>query len=129
LRRFFESRFGHDFGRVRIHADAQQEGGAAQSQPATIQRQPKTDTAPPVFPDFPNLALKLEDDIGQNLFDYGHHFYQLGLSFPINRNCCSRRLAATRLAKTLPKTGYRFLGLDEKAASRLASEQASFSRG
>jgi hypothetical protein len=159
LRGFFESRFGHDFGRVRIHAGAQaaglaesmqarafaigrdvvfgagefapdtsrgrelmahelthvvqQEGGAGQSQPATIQRQPKTDTAPPVFPDFPNLALKLEDDIGQNLFDYGHHFYRLATLFRINPNCCSRRLAATRWAKKLSSTPVSVLGLDE----------------
>jgi Domain of unknown function (DUF4157) len=166
LRGFFESRFGHDFGRVRIHAGAQaaglaesmqarafaigrdvvfgagefapdtsrgrelmaheithvvqQEGGAGQSQPATIQRQPKTDTAPPVFPDFPNLALKLEDDIGQNLFDYGHHFYRLATLFPDQPELLQQAFGRYALGKNVLDTGFRFLGLDERTASRLS---------
>ena len=166
LRGFFESRFGRDFGHVRIHADAQaaglaesvraralaigrdvvfgagefapgtsrgrelvahelthvvqQEGGAVQSQPGTIQRQPKTDTAPPVFPDFPNFALKLEDDIGQNLFDYGHQFYRLATLFPDQPELLQQAFGRYALGKNVLDTGFRFLGLDESTASRLA---------
>ena len=98
----------------------QQEGGAAQSEPATIQRQPKTDTAPPVFPDFPNLALKLEDDIGQNLFDYGHHFYRLATLFPDQPELLQQAFGRYALGKNVLDTGFRFLGLDENTASRLS---------
>ena len=73
----------------------QQERGAAQSSPGTIRRQPKTES--PEFPDLPNLALKLEDDIGQNLFAYGHHFYRLATLFPDRPELAAGSLRALRL--------------------------------
>jgi hypothetical protein len=97
----------------------QREGGAAQSQPA-VQRQPKTDTAPPVFPDFPNLALKLEDDTGQTLYDYGHQFYRLATLFPDQPELLQRAFGRYALGKNVLDTGFRFLGLDENTASRLS---------
>lgn len=164
VREFFDQRFGHDFGYVRIHTDAhaaeladaiqarafavgrdvvfgagefapetsrgrkllahelthvvQQERGAAQSSHGTIQRQPKTES--PEFPDFPNLALKLEDDIGQNLFDYGHHFYRLATLFPDRPELLQEAFGRYALGANVLETGFRFLGLDRTTASRFA---------
>jgi hypothetical protein len=96
----------------------QQERGAAQSSPGTIRRQPKTET--PEFPDFPHLALKLEDDIGQNLFDYGHHFYRLATLYPDRPELLQEAFGRYVLGANVLETGFRFLGLDKTAASRLA---------
>ena len=96
----------------------QQERGAAQSSPGTIQRQPKTES--PQFPDLPNLALKLEDDIGQNLFAYGHHFYRLATLFPDRPELLQEAFGRYALGANVLETGFRFLGLDKTAASRLA---------
>ena len=96
----------------------QQERGAAQSSPGTIRRQPKTES--PEFPDLPKLALKLEDDIGQNLFAYGHHFYRLATLFPDRPELLQEAFGRYALGANVLKTGFRFLGLDQTAASRLA---------
>jgi hypothetical protein len=96
----------------------QQERGATQSSPGTIQRQPKTET--PEFPDFPQLALKLEDDIGQNLFDYGHHFYRLATLYPDRPELLQEAFGRYALGANVLESGFRFLGLDKTAASRLA---------
>jgi hypothetical protein len=96
----------------------QQERGAAQSSPGTIRRQPKTES--PQFPDLPNLALKLEDDIGQNLFAYGHHFYRLATLFPDRPELLQEAFGRYALGANVLETGFRFLGLDKSAASRLA---------
>jgi hypothetical protein len=96
----------------------QQERGVAQSSPGTIQRQPKTET--PEFPDFPQLALKLEDDIGQNLFDYGHHFYRLATLYPDRPELLQEAFGRYALGANVLESGFRFLGLDKTAASRLA---------
>ena len=96
----------------------QQERGAAQSSPGTIRRQPKTES--PEFPDLPNLALKLEDDIGQNLFDYGHHFYRLATLYPDRPELLQEAFGRYALGANVLTTGFRFLGLDQTVASRLA---------
>jgi hypothetical protein len=96
----------------------QEERGAAQSSPGTIRRQPKTES--PEFPDLPNLALKLEDDIGQNLFAYGHHFYRLATLFPDRPELLQEAFGRYALGANVLKTGFRFFGLDQSAASRLA---------
>jgi len=96
----------------------QQEHDAAQFSPRTIRRQPKTET--PEFPDFPQLALKLEDDIGQNLFDYGHHFYRLATLYPDRPELLQEAFGRYALGANVLETGFRFLGLDKTTASRLA---------
>lgn len=165
MREFFNQRFGHDFGHVRIHTDAhaadlaesiqaraftvgrdivfgageyapdtsrgrelmahelthvmqQERGAAAQSLHGTILRQPETES--PEFPDFPNLALKLEDDIGQNLFDYGHHFYRLATLYPDRPELLQEAFGRYALGANVLETGFQFLGLDRTAASRFA---------
>jgi hypothetical protein len=96
----------------------QQDRGAADASPGTIRRQPETES--PEFPDFPNLALKLEDDIGQNLFDYGHHFYRLATLHPDQPHLLEEAFGRYALGANVLETGFRFLGLDQSAASRLA---------
>ncbi|HEX4696950.1 MAG TPA: DUF4157 domain-containing protein [Candidatus Udaeobacter sp.] len=96
----------------------QQERSAAQSSPGTIRRQPKTES--PKFPDLPNLTLKLEDDIGQNLFAYGHHFYRLATLFPDRPELLQEAFGRYALGANVLETGFRFIGLDRTAASRLA---------
>lgn len=96
----------------------QQERGNAQPSLVTIQCQPKTET--PEFPDFPQLALKLEDDIGQNLFDYGHHFYRLATLYPDRPELLQEAFGRYALGANVLESGFRFLGLDKTAASRLA---------
>jgi hypothetical protein len=89
-----------------------------QQESGTIRRQPKTES--PEFPDLPNLALKLEDDIGQNLFDYGHHFYRLATLYPDRPELLQEAFGRYALGANVFTTGFRFLGLDQTAASRLA---------
>jgi hypothetical protein len=87
-----------------------------QQEPATIRRQPKKE--PPEFPDFPHLVLKLEDDIGQNLFDYGHHFYRLATLYPDRPQLLQEAFGRYALGANVLETGFRFLGLDQSTASR-----------
>ena len=89
-----------------------------QQERSTIRRQPKKES--PEFPDLPNLALKLEDDIGQNLFDYGHHFYRLATLYPDRPELLQEAFGRYALGANVLTTGFRFLGLDQTAASRLA---------
>jgi Domain of unknown function (DUF4157) len=96
----------------------QQERSAAESSTGTIRRQPKPEA--PEFPDFPHLALRLEDDIGQNLFDYGHHFYRLATLYPDRPELLQEAFGRYALGANVLTTGFRFLGLDQTAASRLA---------
>jgi hypothetical protein len=89
-----------------------------QQERGTIRRQPKKES--PEFPDLPNLALKLEDDIGQNLFDYGHHFYRLATLYPDRPELLQEAFGRYALGANVLTTGFRFLGLDQTAANRLA---------
>jgi len=89
-----------------------------QQEAGTIRRQPKKEA--PEFPDLPNLALKLEDDIGQNLFDYGHHFYRLATLYPDRPELLQEAFGRYALGANVLTTGFRFLGLDQTVASRLA---------
>jgi hypothetical protein len=89
-----------------------------QQESGTIRRQPKKES--PEFPDLPNLALKLEDDIGQNLLDYGHHFYRLATLYPDRPELLQEAFGRYALGANVLTTGFRFLGLDQTAANRLA---------
>ena len=113
-----ETSRGRELMAHRLAHVVQHERGAAQSPPGTIRRQPKTET--PEFPDFPHLALKLEDDIGQNLFDYGDHFYRLATLFPDRPELLQEAFGRYALGADVLQTGFRFLGLDQTAANRLA---------
>jgi len=64
--------------------------------------------------------LKLEDDIGQNLFDYGHHFYRLATLYPDRPELLQEAFGRYALGANVLETGFRFLGLDKTAASRFA---------
>jgi len=192
LRQDMEQRFGHDFSRVRVHADARaadsarsvhalaytagqdvvfgagqyapgsmsgrqllahelahvvqqgeiappvaQAGEAKRNAAATpaaagigkrptvrpvivgcIQRQPESD--PPTFPDFPGLIGALEEDVGKNLLDYGHHLYQASLLHPDEPHYLENALTRYALGLNVLKTGFRFGGIDQDAADTLA---------
>ena len=106
----------------------QQERGAARSSPGAIRRQPKKEA--PEFPDLPNLALKLEDDIGQNLFDYGHHFYRLATLYPDRPELLQEAFGRYALGANVLKTRVSDSSASIKP-SQVAwlSARASFSKG
>jgi len=83
-----------------------------------IRRQ--TDTDPPVFPDFPALALRIEEDVGSNLLDYGHHLYRISTLYPGRSDLLEEAFGRYALGANVIETGFGFLGLDETAAERLA---------
>jgi hypothetical protein len=83
-----------------------------------IQRQPERD--PPTFPDFPGLIDSLEEDVGKNLLDYGHHLYQASLLHPDEPHILEKALTRYALGLNVLKTGYRFGGIDPGAADTLA---------
>jgi len=191
-RAFFEPRFGHDFGQVRIHADdraarsakavnalaytigrdivfgsgqyapgsragrqllahelahvvQQREipaampgvaeekrnsaaataeariGQATTVRPANvgfIQRQPESE--PPTFPDFPGFLEALELNVGKNLRDYGHHLYRASILHPDEPHLLEGALTRYLLGLNVLKTSYRFAGLGQGAADKLA---------
>ena len=63
----------------------------AKRQNDLIQRQPKPDG--PSMRDVPILLEKLELDVGNNLFDYGHHLYRAATLFPDNPDVLKEALA------------------------------------
>jgi hypothetical protein len=83
-----------------------------------IQRQPESE--PPTFPDFPGLIGALEEDVGKNLLDYGHHLYQASLLHPDEPQFLENALTRYALGLNVLKTGYRFGGFGEDAADTLA---------
>jgi hypothetical protein len=84
--------------------------------PPGLQRQ----TEPPTFPDFPRLVTALSDDIGENLYDYGHHFYRIATLFPDQTDLLEDAFARYALGKNVLETGYGFLGAGPGTAETLA---------
>ncbi len=158
-RAFMESRFGHDFGQVRVHTDGRAAEAATainaraftvaddivfgpgeyapetpggrrllahelthviqQSQaPAgpALQRQ----TEPPRIPDVPGLVTALSDDIGENLYDYGHHFYRIATLYPDQPDLLEDAFARYALGQNVLETGYSFVGAEPGTAEALA---------
>ncbi len=83
-----------------------------------IQRQSRSD--PPTFPDFPGLFDALEEDVGKNLLDYGHHLYQASLLHPDEPHVLENALTRYALGLNVLKTSYMFAGLEQNAADKLA---------
>jgi hypothetical protein len=178
--RFFSTRFGHDFGSVRVHADAaaaqsarsinalaytvghdivfgggqyapntnagkrllahelthvvQQGGGGGQISSATqngaagnlrapaagagvIQRQPEPERK---LRDFPLFLEKLKLDIGKNLLDNGHHFYQAATLHGDEPKVLEDTFFRYGLGLNVLKTGFRYAGFKGDAADKVA---------
>jgi len=159
-RQFMESRFGHDFGRVRVHTDAQsaEAATAVNARAFTVANDivfrgedyaPETATGrgllahelthviqqstnrdrptlqrqnhePPTFPDVPGLVNTLSDDIGKNLYDYGHHFYRIATLYPDQPVLLQDAFARYALGTNVLGTGYSFIGASPGTADVLA---------
>ena len=181
-RAFFEPRFGHDFGRVRVHTDAraaataravnasaftvgrdivfateryapetpegrkllghelthvvQQSRASSPSSPAparvgigrptrshaavlpAIQRQKKPE--PPKFPELDRLILELTRNVGENLHNYGHHFYRISSLHPDEPELLEQALSRYALGLNTLETTYMFFGSDRDTAHTLA---------
>lgn len=189
-RTFMESRFGHDFSRVRVHTDAKAAesaravnaraytvgsdvvfgaGGYAQNsifgqnllahelahvvqqnqsagtpysaaaaekeadqaatravtgQPVSvhttvksgIQRQAKPGKAP----DVRRLVLALEDNIGENLADFGHHFYRISTLYPDQPDLLEEAFSRYALGLNVLETSYQWAGFEPETAEKLA---------
>ena len=83
-----------------------------------IQRQPKPDG--PLVRDVPILLEKLELDVGNNLFDYGHHLYQAATLHPDDPDVLKEALARYALGANVLKDTYQFLGFKPDTAGKLA---------
>jgi len=81
-----------------------------------LQRQ----TEPPRIPDFPGLVTALSHDIGENLYDYGHHFYRIATLYPDQPDLLEDAFARYALGQNVLETGYSFLGAEPGAAEALA---------
>jgi hypothetical protein len=88
---------------------------SAVARPA-LQRQ----TEPPRFPDFPRLVTALSDDIGENLYDFGHHFYRIATLYPDQPDLLEDAFARYALGRNVLETGYSFLGAEPGTAEALA---------
>jgi hypothetical protein len=96
----------------------QQSQSSEGSAPPMVQCQPRPGT--PRFPDFPELFLTLEDNVAQNLFDYGHHFYRIASLYPGRTDLLEQAFGRYALGKNVLETGFGFLGAGPDWASRLA---------
>ena len=90
----------------------------AKQQNDLIQRQPKPDG--PSMRDVPILLEKLELDVGNNLFDYGHHLYQAATLYPDNPDVLKEALGRYALGANVLKDTYQFLGFKPDTAGKLA---------
>jgi hypothetical protein len=84
-----------------------------------LQRQ-TPEPEPPRFPDLPGLAEAVEEGIGENLLDYGHHFYRLATLFPDRPALLEQAFGRYALGKNVLETGFAFLGAEESTAEALA---------
>jgi hypothetical protein len=87
------------------------EGGPA------LQRQEED---PPTLPDVPGLVNALSDDIGANLFTYGHHFYRVATLYPDQPDLLEETFGRYALGANVLETGFAFLGADVGTAQALA---------
>jgi hypothetical protein len=84
-----------------------------------IQRQ-TPEPEPPRSPDFRGLSLALEDDIGLNLFNYGHHFYRIASLYPDQPDLLEQAFGRYALGANVLETGFQFFGASEGTAEGLA---------
>ena len=92
-----------------------------------IQRQPKPDG--PSLRDVPILLEKLELDVGDNLFDYGHHLYQAAILHRDDPDALKEALGRYALGTNVLKDTYRFLGFKADTASKLAVGTGIITKG
>jgi hypothetical protein len=83
-----------------------------------IQRQ--TPPEPPRFPDFPGLLETLERNVGENLFNYGHHFYRLAALYPGRSDLLEEAFGRYALGRNVLETGFTFAGFDPEMAGKLS---------
>jgi len=81
-----------------------------------LQRQ----SGPPRIPDVPRLVTALSDDIGKNLYDYGHHFYRIATLYPDQPDLLEDAFERYALGTNVLETGYSFLGAEPGTAEALA---------
>ncbi|HMB35636.1 MAG TPA: hypothetical protein VKV41_16455 [Methylomirabilota bacterium] len=92
-----------------------------------IQRQPKPDG--PSMRDVPILLEKLELDVGDNLFDYGHHLYRAATLYPDNPEVLKEALGRYALGANVLKDTYQFLGFKPDTAGKLAVGTGILTKG
>jgi hypothetical protein len=88
------------------------------SAPALQRQTPEPE--PPRSPDFRGLAVALEDDIGVNLFNYGHHFYRIATLYPDQPDLLEQAFGRYALGANVLETGFQFFGASEGTAQGLA---------
>lgn len=84
---------------------------------AQCQAKPKKDAE---FPHFQDLKFRLIQDVGDNLENYGYHFFRIAALQPGNNPLLEKALARYALGKNVLETTFKFAGLSDKNASRLA---------
>jgi Domain of unknown function (DUF4157) len=101
-----------------VQQSAQQSGAAAT--PAVQRQTPSPEPEPPRFPDVPGLLSALDDDIGENLFNYGHHFYRLATLYPDRPDLLQQAFGRYALGANVLETAYQFIGAEPGTAEALA---------
>ena len=104
-----------------VHTFQQAAGNKAISKgQAVIQRQPQPEPEPPRFPNFPELFFALERDVGENLFNYGHHLYRIAALYPGRSDLLEEAFGRYALGTNVLESGFMFAGLERSAAEGLA---------
>lgn len=84
----------------------------------TIQRQPQPE--PSRFPNFPGFLEAMERNVGENLFNYGHHLYQISVLYPDRPDLLKESFAGYALGRNVLETGFTFAGFEPGTAEKLS---------
>ncbi|MFN3533023.1 MAG: hypothetical protein ACK41Q_11000 [Candidatus Brocadia sp.] len=84
----------------------------------TIQRQPQPE--PSRFPNFPGFLETMERNVGENLFNYGHHLYQISVLYPDRPDLLKEAFARYALGRNVLETGFTFAGFEPGTAEKLS---------
>ncbi len=84
----------------------------------TIQRQPQPE--PSRFPNFPGFLETMERNVGENLFNYGHHLYQISVLHPDRPDLLKEAFARYALGRNVLETGFTFAGFEPGTAEKLS---------
>jgi hypothetical protein len=91
----------------------------------SIQRQPPPGKAP----DVRKLVLTLEDNIGKNLLDFGHHFYLISTLYPDQPNLLEDAFSRYALGLNVLESSYQWAGFESDTARKMAIGTGIFFKG
>ena len=85
---------------------------------SAIQRQNEPEG--PVFPDVSELLSTLEENVAENLYNYGHHLYRISILYPGRSDLMEEAFGRYALGTNVLETGFMFTGLERSTAEKWA---------